>query len=183
MKIINVQFFALPQEVKYYLMKWVESYDLNIGHIAISPNFIYKALNPDDIESIVFESLEDNYFVLSKSTIRTGFTKLNDFEYANPNTLFIQVGQLSKNFLKESWMYSLNNLEDESSLKTWTNIVRDLKKTTSTGGWGIDETTGAKKYSKNIRYTDGAKQYFKQGAKIIPSIGKNVFFELMNENE
>ncbi len=183
MKSVNVQFFALPQEIKSCLKEWSEFYHLNVGHISLSPNFRYKVLNPNDIDSIIFESEEGNYFVLSTSKIKTEFTKLSEFENTNPDALFIQVGQFSKDFLKESWMYSLRTLEDKNSLKIWINIVNDLKKRTSAGGWGIYEPTGVRKYYKNIRYTDGAKQSFKQGVKVLPSIGKNVFFELVSEKE
>lgn len=182
-KSVNVQFFALPHEIKSCLRVWAESYHLSIGHISLSPIFIYKALNFDDVDSIIFESRNDNYIVLSNSSIKIGSNKLADFENANPDALFIQVGQSSKHFLKESWMYSLHTLEDENSFKIWKNIVRDLKKTTFTGGWSIDEPTGIRKYSKSIRYTDGAKQSFIQGIKVLPSIGKNVFFELASNNE
>lgn len=186
MKVINIKFFITHKELIELIEELRNTYKLYVG-------FIYKSDTSFIFNIDVFEEGDYiNYKKILKKT-QTIAISIDPFNLENTerphlflennlNILEIDVGEQTALSLKESWMYSLKELENEDSFKLWNKIGRKLKKDTINGGYSVFEVTGKKSYEKTLRYTDKSKELFENGIKILPSSGKNIHFELTNEN-
>jgi hypothetical protein len=180
MKVVNIQYFILPEEQISFLLNIVKIYSMRLYILAEDDTIKAKSIDNIDLE----ELKKGNYtLILSSNKVELNAVRMGQFEELNPNALYINVGAFNDMELKEAWMYSLKIADDENINASWIKISKELKKITQTGGYSIFEPTNEKKLLKSLRYTKGVQKAYKDGVKLVPALGKNICFEISNVSD
>ena len=97
----------------------------------------------------------------------------------NPDCVIIDIGEFSQNMLGESAISFMSS--DLDAIEFVNKVISKLKKITSAGAIAVNPETGVEGRVRTHRYTEGAKDLFVHGTKIM-SIGGKTYFKLEPES-
>ena len=170
MSSINIQFYALPEELFCFAEKWIREFNFHIVALKSLPNF--KAIeisSVSDLKELFISNGEVNTICLGFQPMDLFNHSSYDFHRRNPNYLSIDIGRLNTEGLRES---ALSGMTDEPDvLKVWKKLAKEIRNQSSAGLWAINPVTQAKAFYKNVRFTAGAGEVAKRGTKLLPSAG------------
>lgn len=175
MKTVNVRFFAFPEEIIHFLKDVGETFKLELAYLVKNGNVFTTKHLGEDINDLKKGNCT---LVLSQTKITTCELAQNVFEKLNNNALYVSLGEYSDTELKESWMFSLKIADNEKVNIIWNKVEKKLKMQTKTGGYSVFEPTKEKRNAKLLRYYPSVIEAYKEGIKIAPAYGKNIYFEL-----
>ena len=182
MKQISIQYFTTFEELIMFFEDISKYYKLNIAHLyTIDDKDYIRLASLSFLEDAVIDGSIYNCLVFSKEKIKIGQNTHFEFQIANPNSLYVNIGKFNPSLLRESWIYNLKIINNVNDHKIWLEVEKKLKKIILSGGWGVYISTGEKQFYKNLRYTIGAKKLFEAGIKMLTS-GNNIYFELENKH-
>lgn len=170
---INVQFHAVPDETIKFIKECAKEYNLHIVMVELFPSFATHLFDEvvDALEDISLCKTNRVCLHINKPDIRTN--SYMDYFDENPDYLLINIGKYSDNQLQESILATQS--ETAEFLMVWKKIVKKLNSITLSGAWVVNPYTGAKGFNKQHRYTNGAKNLFLEGVKVVPFVGWNYY--------
>lgn len=101
----------------------------------------------------------------------------NVFSSYNPDVMFLRIGEEKIGHLKESWLATSLKFDDEELNLAFYRIGQRLKRNTKCGGILYSNDLNEGKICKNVRYTDGALQFNRNGRKVY-QVNPNIHFKL-----
>lgn len=168
MKKTVVQLHATPNELIAFANTIKEEF---------GPNMVLMKFRPFKLEAIEHlssndMSIGDDFVFFTKYKPDINAKSQLDFFYINKGVIKLIIARLSKTELKESSLSFVSETEDE--IKRARRIATKLRKLTLMGAKIIDpETKIEYKYPKH-RYTEGAKELYDKGIKMLATGGGNV---------
>lgn len=159
---LSIQFHALPEEVNDMVMAIRSLEGFNITLMGGAP-FRAEAW---DGRSLAFENVGEISLGFTLYPVDLNCVSRYDFVIQNPNALVLDVGQLTKEGLKRSWLSC--KTDDEVSLSKWKEFATIIKKKTKAGAVAINPQSGETSVMKSHRYTEGALKLFQSGIDMLP---------------
>ncbi|MGZ0077878.1 hypothetical protein [Methylomonas sp. YC3] len=170
---LSIQFHALPEEVNDMVMAIRSVEGLNITSMGGTP---FRA-DAWDGRSLAFENAGEISLGFTHYPVDLNCVSRYDFVIQNPNALVLDIGQLTKDGLKRSWLSC--KTDDEVSLSKWKEFATIIKKKTKCGAVAINPQSGETSLMNSHRYTDGALRLFQSGVDMLP-VGGIVRIQLGN---
>ncbi|MCO4782685.1 MAG: hypothetical protein KC646_10215 [Candidatus Cloacimonetes bacterium] len=173
-KHINLQFHSTSKESKEFISKICQKLDVNIAILRFVPEFSVQEITVDhDIlkELKSLDGLKYRSIVFNLKSFVVDVESQKEFYELNPQALTFEIGEESKDVIRESWLHTSIYMDDIDSQKCWQKIARELKKISTCGAWAMNPKTNGRHFYKNHRYTEGIKAAQKKGLKILPSAG------------
>jgi hypothetical protein len=166
MSSISNQFFALPNEIFQFVQKWISEFKFRLVFIQLFPDFrISEITDITSLERVTASSKHTFCICLGLDAPNLTVDSRLKFSSENPNYLIINLSNWTEEGLQESFLSGVT--EDSILLKIWQKLVRDLRKSTSTGLWIVNPVMLTKGFSKNARFTQGAYNLAKNGTKLL----------------
>jgi hypothetical protein len=166
---INIQFHATPDEIAGWLREWIECEQLYLVALTFSP-FQSKVVELDKVQSTVKDQAIKRLSLLIRESDLTPKYQ-SDFDDRHSDQLVLDVGHLTPEGLRESWMACRTNSAEAFTI--WKRIAKDIRAKTEPGVTATDIETGASAFYKSHRYTDGAKALENRGVVMLPIQGMN----------
>jgi hypothetical protein len=165
---ISIDFHALPEELRDFVKQAVSDFGLHVVAIRFPP---YEAveLNVDQLGEEFADSSAYKRLAFTLQQPSLPVTPELDFAIKNPDALWLQIGERTKNELKESWLSA--RTEDAAALIVWKKIAKRLQAMTEKGALAMQPTTGAIGPARGHRYTAGAKALEASGVTMITITG------------
>lgn len=168
MSSISNQFHALPEELFYLVTTWVKEFDFRIVEMQLFPEFRVAELHSiANLEGSVIKQEETYSICLGLLPPDLSIDSRLGFFEKNPDYLVLNIGRLTKEGLRESFLSGMTN--DQNLIKIWRKLVRHLRKETFTGLWATTPDASAKGFYKNARFTKGARELANNGTKLLSS--------------
>jgi len=174
MKKLCVQFHATAKELVEFMKKVVADNKYNICGVRYF-QFTIETLSMMELNESEIKKYE--HLVIAKSSIpaadnNAAFMSLQD------NNLIIDIGADENDaVLKES---AFTVFSEEGIDADWKKAIADFKKQLHKGAWAVNPSANTKDFYKNHLYTEGAKQAYERGVRIVP-VGGWVYYELKQE--
>lgn len=173
MKRLCIQFHATAKELVDFVKKVLTDNRYNICGIQYFP-FVIDTLSGELNES---ELKRYEHIVIAKGDIPTAETN-GTFMRLQSNNLIIDIGADENDaVLKES---AFTVFSEEGIDADWKKAIADFKKQLHKGAWAVNPSANTKDFYKNHLYTEGAKQAYERGVRIVP-VGGWVYYELKQE--
>lgn len=165
---ITVEFHADPEEVKTLMTEAVIEYNL---HVVLFQGQPFKVTSCSLEEFLAADISDDilNRFHFGVKNLNLKVNSHGEFCDKNPSIITLDIGKLTKNWLKQSTFLAESN--EDSFLKVARAIARKFKKVTTAGAGVVSPHTGHCGYDRNIRHTKKARDYYSQGVKMLPFAG------------
>lgn len=166
MSTIDIQFYALPEELFTMIEKWKQEFGFYLVVMKLFPEVAtFEIESFDDMKQlpIRLEEIFSVFLGLHKPEINVKHRY--DFLLKNNDFLTIDIGELNSEGLGESWVSG--RTDDAATLAVWKTVARQLKKNTMAGLWAINTELGGKHFYKNTRYTVGACVLSQNGTKLL----------------
>jgi hypothetical protein len=172
---INVYFHALPEEQLEILRSWLSSHeDVSVVMLYWSPTF--KLVELENISSLD-EGLQTHgiprRICLGFESPQTGAKTAYDFMLDNADWTCWDIGEFDAEGLRESQFSASTN--NALNRKAWTSLATKIKKVTTAGMWVINPETGANRFYKQCRFSNGAAELAKSGKRLLPVGGWNYY--------
>jgi hypothetical protein len=171
---ISIQFHALPEELRDFVKQCVADFGLRVVAIHYRPFEAVEVegdrLNEPFLDSSTHRRL---HFTLGTPTLPAA-NEL-DFGDKNPDALRLDIGERSKNELRESWLSA--RTENAAALAVWKKIAKRLKAMTEKGALAVNSKTGDTGPARGHRYTLGAKALQTSGVPML-DLGGVIIFKL-----
>jgi hypothetical protein len=163
---VVTQFYSLPDELMAFAKFCQQKFHFRM--VVMS-----NGLSLDAFELACVENLDDspiearriNTIVLGFDRPLTNVKDWFDFIGKNPEYLSVTIGELRDAGLEESSI--MGKTEDAALLSTWKKVIREHRKLTRSGLWGINTFKGTKHFHKGIRYTQGAAEISAKGVPLL----------------
>ena len=173
-KHINLQFHSTSKESKEFISKIYQKLDVNIAILHFVPEFSVQEITTNhdimkELNSLDGSKCQSVVFNLKPFVVDVESKK--EFNESNPQTLTFEIGEETKDVIRESWLHTSIYMDDIDSQKCWQKIAGEFKKISTCGAWAINPNTNGRHYYKNHRYTEGIKIAQNKGLKILPSAG------------
>ncbi len=168
---ISIQFHALPDEVIQFAKDVVRDFGLTLVAIKVRP---FEIRRIDNLESLrpVAEDLGFSRFIFLLGEPCLLAPNELAFIEMNPDCLRLDIGQKSKDSLRQSWLSA--RTEHVEAVALWRKISARLKKITHQGAIAINPDTGAKGFIGRFRYTTNAKIMCDGGMTMLPIAGSSI---------
>ncbi len=168
---INIQFHALPEELRRFAEQCVHDFDL---HVVAMKYFPFEANEvPQDSLSSVFSTtalFRELAFTLERPVLPV--VSNLDFYDKNSNKLRLDIQRPTKDGLRQTWLACRTN--DTTALSVWKQIAKRLKKITKAGVIVVNPNSGCSAPCSSFRYTAGAKALECEGVRMLPAAGGNI---------
>lgn len=164
----GTQFHALESELAAFVERWMETYGVQATILTFHP-FRAQRLNKENIP----DELMQPRFAKIIFTLKTpDLSETSQLALAdkNPGSLFMNIGRLGPRGLEQS---SLSTMDANP---IWQKINSELKRATTAGAVARHELDGAEGFSRNQRFTPGAKALFRSGTPLRPDAQSPVIF-------
>lgn len=165
---ISIQFHALPEELRDFVKQCVADFGLRVVAIRYRP-FEAVELDGDRLNEPFLDSSTHRRLQFTLGTPTLPATDELDFGNKNPDALRLDIGERSKNELRESWLSA--RTENASALAIWKKIAKRLRGITEKGTLGIQPDTGVTRPVRLHRYTAGAKALEASGVPMLTITG------------
>jgi hypothetical protein len=167
MATITITFWATDSEIAEWLLMWKSELSIFIVAMTHHP-FALKPLEKIDIKPTI--NNPSVWRIASFTTMpKLDCAFQSDFEIANPDGLVIDLGRLTEDGLRESWLAT--RTDNPHAIKAWRLIARDLKQRTKSGVVGVNRLTGKSSVHASERYSRGAEQLAEKGIPMLPITG------------
>jgi len=169
---ISIQFHAIAEEIRDFVMHSVSDFDLHVIAIRYPP---YEAveLSPSQVEEAFADSpaqYDELAFTLHQPKLPAdGNLELVD---KNPDVLRLLLGKASGQGLKQSWLSAC--AQDSAAIRIWKKIAKRLREMTEKGARAMNTETGEKGPVLGFRYTAGAKSLEASGLPMLDIGGRVV---------
>lgn len=162
---IQVQFHADPIELIDLVSTWWLNGSVHMTAIQLRP---FKASEVLDLVELTAK------WPVSMLAVTTWHPHVHvdswsGFLKQNPGALVLEVGPLCTDGLRESSLSS--RCSDEAVAQVWKRFAGQLRKITHGGVWVSTEDGQHRRFYRNHRYTEGARQLQSRGIRILPSAG------------
>ncbi len=97
---------------------------------------------------------------------------MHQFSDRNPDALVLEMGQLSKAGLGESWLWS--STRDKETVLRWRAAAKQVKAYLLSGAVAVNPTTGESAPMKWHRFTQKAQEAYVEGVVLLPAAGSSV---------
>ena len=164
---ISIQFFATDREIRDWLTDWLHLEEIALVAMAFQP-FSVEQVVSHEIRSVLCDSKVARLCLLASQPNLDVQSKL-EFERDNIDELVLDVGHLSEEGLRESWLACRS--ENTDAMSKWRQIAKDLKSKTSAGVTAINRQNGVSAFYKSDRYSQGAKELEDAGTRMLPIQG------------
>jgi len=156
-KSISIQFHATPVELRGLVYQWLSTHNLYCAAIAYQP---YEVVVVD--RNSVCDAMESaRRIVFGQRPLVLHVKSNNELVDRNPGLLILEAGRLDSSGLHES------HLSTKESSPVWASIARALRKATRAGATALNESTGAIGPARAHRYTEGARNWWKAGTRML----------------
>ena len=167
---ISIQFHALPSELVPLVKEFVVGRNIYVVGMSFPP-FSATEIWEDQLEEAI---LNGPYRRFAFTLRRPEFPILvqTDFLEKNPCAMILDVARPTSNGLRQSKISCRSfdlPMPDE-----WGKFARRLRLATSSGATALNPDTGATTFTKNFRYTSGAKALHDSGVPMLPIAGGTV---------
>jgi len=179
---VNIQYFATIKE-NILFIKEIYNKGTNVL-LRVDDSKLNLLIDSNNIEKLEYILYNNNikywqsevYFSLSPFNIDCPF---NMFSMYNSNTLFLKIGEQKEKFIKESWLATSLDFNDENASTYFYEIGRKIKKRTMCGGFLVNNMSDEQKIieDKKVRYTLGALEFNKNGG-VIYQYNPKIHFKL-----
>jgi len=164
---ISIEFHATEQELAEWLMQWCRGDGISLVAMTFQP-FSVKEVKSAEVP-VVLRDPNVRRLCLFASQPKLDIQSKLEFERANDDELVLDVGRVSEEGLRESWLACRSDTPD--ALAKWRRIVKDLKAKTHAGVTAINRQNGVSAFYKSHRYSQGAKELEDAGTPILPIQG------------
>lgn len=165
MKKINIQFYALPDELIELVQKWRKDFDnLRLVAMKLFPETeTWEVKSHDERISIKFD--RDITIFLGLKSPSLDVKNKYDFMQKNPDFISLDLGRITPSGLEESWF--AGKTTDAELLSTWKKLAQYVKAITKSGLWAVNTEIEGKRFLRNFRYTDAAAKFSQEGGKLL----------------
>ncbi|SDE28486.1 hypothetical protein [Riemerella columbipharyngis] len=180
MKKVNIQFFAtLNENVEFLTDMYKAGFNILLRIDEPKANILIDDNNVGSIREILLKenvSYWDSAAYFSNKEYNTN-CPFNEFSSYNPDIMFLRIGEEKPGHLKESWLATSLQFDDEELNLAFYRIGQRLKRNTKCGGILYSNDLNEGKFCKNVRYTGGALEFNQKGGKVY-QFNPNVHFKL-----
>lgn len=168
---VQFQFHVDPDEAQRLAETWAN----HIGaDVVIEQNYPEYRAVPVKRDAIVSSAQTmkgvDRVALCRHSPVVTAGSP-QEFAAANPDCLFLSIGRLTAEGLRESALGGLST--DADTLRTWRRLVRRARAEMHTDAVVENPASGASGRHAGHRYTPGARSLAEQGVAMLASAGWN----------
>ena len=171
MKKMMIQFHATIEELTDYTNSVSSELGLIKTMMTIRP-FSLREMGRD-FSKDDFLSFDEVRIIFTKIKVDTDASSPNNFYDLNPGTIGLHVGRIVEQGLKESALVFIS--DDTEKVSIANKMLSKLKKITTAGAIAVNPVTGAEVNIRSHRYTDGAREMFERGVKLLPAAGNSYF--------
>jgi hypothetical protein len=166
---LSSQFYAAPSENASFVRDVMASHPVKVG-------LVHKV--PFSLERVaVGARLADgsvagaDWVVFAIEEFDDSSRDVRGFRDAHPDALTLELGRLDESGLRESWLHAKS--ESAEAMAIWRRVARELRGRTYSGVVALDETSGEPgPMLPAWRCTEGARELFVKGVRILPVAGK-----------
>jgi hypothetical protein len=167
---ITLQFHADPDELLHTLLPaWIKGHSLSIATERFTPIYHVELVNPALIPALPKGGVDQ--VALCRGPINTAVRSSMEFLKANPDCLWVTLGRLDDEGLRESVLGAFAS--DQDGLKTWRHIRRRATASLRKGAEVVNPVSGARGEVPNHYYSDGALALAKRGVSMLAFGGWN----------
>jgi hypothetical protein len=172
--------FALPlhatrEELVAIAGKWAAEHELHVAIERWFPTYGAEAvpLGADIDEAIArFEPVRR--ICLRRGPFYTGAVNQMQHLVRNPESFVMVLEPLTEDGLRATALTS--RMGDEDALRWWVGLVREeLVANLTSGAWAIDPEGGGRRYIPGHSYTQGARELFDDGVRMLAAAGSAYF--------
>lgn len=169
MKRITLQFHMLPYEILRCLDEYPFRNKLEIKALGSVGRFEVIEFNKEKVlEKTKYETF---FLAVGSSKINSGYKSQSDFMKNNPGLLYIDIGYIKNDSLKESGITGFI-FEEEKELS---GLVSFFKKRLKKGCYAVNPETGESVKIASHYYSDDALLFEENGGKLLALAGSNIY--------
>lgn len=168
---VSVELHALEEELLSFIEEIVKEFKLSVCVMSFPP-FDVKEIDISDLRKATSDTKTDRV-ALTISPPSLPWTTFLKFLDHNPGTMTIDLGRLTEQGLKESWLTARTS--NPAVLDTWRRVARKLRSRTKAGAIAINPETGASSKVRTHRFTKGALNLHEQGVAMLSLTNSAVF--------
>lgn len=168
----SIQFHALPEEMVSLFGEIFADPDVWIAKLESPPQefVLWGRVRPPAVDP---QGGGAWAFTMHEPVL--GSRSVHQFVTKNPNALVLTMGRRTGRGLEESWLAA--NTDDVAATKKWKAVIARVKSRCFTGAVAVSPATGIRRNLKGHFFTEGARNAFIAGEKILPVAG-NALIEL-----
>jgi hypothetical protein len=159
----SLQFFALPEELSTILHGSLDGLTL-LGEF---DNQVHMIPIEWSLACLTNPHLKEVAFTPQKVTATAA--SIEELRQTNPEVLVLEIGHLTTNGLKESWLWSMCN--DPVASKRWNSVAAKIRRHTKSGMRAVNPRTGGVAEQKSLRFTRGAQIAYHSGTPLLSFVG------------
>lgn len=173
MKKIMIPFHATLEELVEYVNSISSEFDLAITLLVLRPFSVMEAGHELSTQDLSIDG--DTRIILTNGKPSLDASSPNNFYDLNPGTIGLHIGRLTEEGLNESALVFMSDDKERAAIAN--KISARLKKITKAGAIVVNPVNATEANARSHRYTEGAKELYDDGVKILPVAG-NSFFRL-----
>lgn len=163
---VSIQFHATPAENIAFCVEVQRKFDVFVYGLNLQP---FAVLSIGDVSAT--DLLQYRRIVFSTSPV-TNTHASKDFHDGSRGALMLEIGPLTTEGLKESWLTSMAAGDTE---KLWRRVVKLMKDQTEAGAYAVNPRTGARGFVRNHRFSKAAKELAASGVAMLPVAGSAIY--------
>lgn len=165
---ISVQLHALPEELLSFVRQIIADFGLHVTALRFRP-FDVSELSESQLDGCFLDDspYKRLHFTIEKPVLPVAHEL--DFGDKNPDNLRLDIGTLSEEGLRESWLSARTG--NPGAFATWKKIAKRLKSLTEQGATAVNPKTGGTGPAKWHRFTEGARRLEATGIPMLTITG------------
>lgn len=170
MKKIMIQFHATLDELVDYVNRISSELGLFVTVMALKPFSLREVDGELCVNTMSIDG--DVRIIFTTQKPSTDASTPNCFYDQNPGTIGLHIGRMTEQGLKESSLAFMS--DDNEKIAIANKAASKLKKITKSGVIAVNPVNGGEANIRSHRYTEGAKDLYDEGVKILPLAGNSI---------